>query len=158
MAVLRSLRLPELGGRLPGLPAIEALPLARGEPGVRPLPMSTDAPRTLALRRIHLLNHGLSTFLKDWEVWVKVPWTDTLTEGRVLSRGEWRGLTVDAMAGAQGVRVLCRGDSVRAPQHRAIRRDIPFVIEGLLPDDVSVEGLTVYVLFADRTQRVWHYG
>jgi hypothetical protein len=125
---------------------------------VRPLPISTDAPRTLGLRRIHLLNHGVSTFLRDWEVWVKVPWTETLTEGRVLSRHEWRSLTAGMIAGTARVPLVCREDSVRAPQHRPVKRDIPFVVEGLLPDDVSVEGLTVYVLFTDRTQRVWHYG
>ncbi|MGD2046193.1 MAG: hypothetical protein PVJ80_11155 [Gemmatimonadota bacterium] len=157
MAVLRSLRQPGLGDRLPSLPAIEALPLAPREPGLKPLPISTDAPRTLGLRRIHVLNHGVSTFLRDWEIWVKVPWSDALTEGRVLSRTEWRTLT-DGVAAKGQIPVLCREDSLRAPRHRPVKRDLPFLIEGLLPDDVSVEGLTVYVLFADRTHRVWHYG
>jgi len=156
MAVPRSARQPEPGRRLPNLPAIEPLPLALGEPGVRPLPISTDAPRTLGLRRIHLLNHGLSTFLKEWELWVRVPWSEQLTRGRLISRLEWASMRCALRD--DRVPVLCQGDSLRAPTHRPVKRDIPFVVEGLFPDDVSVEGLTVYVLFTDRTQRVWHYG
>lgn len=157
MAVPRAPKQPGTGGRsLPSLPAIESLPLPVCEPGVRPLPVTTDRPRTLGLRRIHILNHGLSTYLKDWEVWVRVPWQDELTQGRLISRLEWASMRL--LAARDGVPVLCAGDSLRAPAHRPVKRDIPFVLDGLLPDDISAEGISVYVLFTDRTQRVWHYG
>lgn len=157
MAVPRAPKQPETGGRtLPALPAIEPLPLPACEPAVRPLPISTDAPRTLALRRIHILNHGLSTFLRDWEVWIRVPWREELTRGRLVSRLEWASMR--RVLGCEEIPVLCEGDSLRAPTHRPVKRDIPFVVEGLLPDDISAEGIAVYVLFTDRTHRVWHYG
>jgi len=156
MAAPRSMHRPGQGDRLPWLPAIQALPLDPCEQGIRPLPISTDAPRTLALRRIHILNHGQSTFLKNWEVWVRVPWREELNRGRLISRLEWASMRL--RLGPEDIPVLCAGDALRAATHRPVKRDVPFIAENLLPEELSSESISVYVLFTDRTRRVWHYG
>lgn len=139
-----------------GRPIIQALPLGPSEPGVRPLPISTDAPRTLGLRRIHIVNRGAATFLWHWEVWTAVPGRDTLARARVIARREWADMCRGLARGA-GAPVLCEGDVVQAPRNTRILRDIPFLVEGLLPDDVSL-GIVVQVRFVDRANRRWIYG
>jgi hypothetical protein len=138
-------------------PAIQALPLDESDAGLRPLPISTDAPRTLALRRIHLMNHGESTLLRDWEVWTTLQGQSGPSGARVISRQEWEPMS-RVLGRESDVPVACKGDVVRAMRHSAIKRDIPFVVEGLLPDDLSAPGNIVQVTFVDGTNRPWRYG
>jgi len=141
----------------PGRPVIEALALGRSEPSVQALPLSTDAPRTLALRRIHIVNHGGGTVLRDWEVWTAAPSTAGMTRARVVSPEEWalmsRGLVLRS-----DVPVVCRGDVLYASTSRRLKRDIPFIVEGLLPDEIRPGRINVCVLFRDRFSRTWHCG
>jgi len=138
-----------------GRAAIEALPLWNAEPDVRPLPISMDAPRTLALRRIHIVNRGTGTVLGDWEVWICAPDQQSSGRARVVSPSEWASM--DTGAGHDRVPVLCSGDVLHAPKGRRIRRDIPFIVEGMLPDEILAGGIDVRVLFKDRSDRTWAY-
>lgn len=135
---------------------IDVLPLGHAEPSVRALPLSTDALRTLALRRIHIVNHGAGTLLRDWEVWTAAPDQVCMVPARVVSPEEWalmsRGLVLE-----DDVPVLCCGDVLPAPTNRRLRRDIPFIVEGMLPDEVRPGCIIVDVLFRDRTNRPWQY-
>lgn len=115
-----------------------------------------DAPRTLALRRIHIVNHGAGTVLRDWEVWVSAPDLADPTAVRVLSSSEWA--SIGTGVGHGDVPILCRGDVLYAAKDRRIRRDIPFVVEGMLPDEVTAGNVSVRVLFRDRANRHWLYG
>jgi len=134
--------------------AIEPLPLDRYEPSVRPLPISTDAPRILGLRRIHIVNRGTGTTLSNWEVWTSVPGRKGLTKARVISEEEWDPLR-EVFTHDDGVPVLCREDVLKAPQHRRIKRDVLFVAEGLMPDAFSTHDIDVQVRFMDRANKVW---
>lgn len=138
-------------------PSIEALPLCRSEPSVRSLPLTMDAPRTLALRRIHLVNHGVGTSLRDWEVWTAAPGQVGMSRARLMSQEEWALISRNLVC-EDDVPVLCRGDVLNAPTNRRIKRDLPFLVEGLLPDEVRPGRVVVYVLFRDRTNKAWHYG
>ena len=142
-------------GRAANRAAIEALPLSHSEPEVRPLPICMDAPRALALRRIHIVNRGTGTVLRDWEVWISTPEQRRPSRARVVSPSEWASMGIEL--GHDGVRVLCSGDVLRAPKGMRIRRDVPFLVEGMLPDEVASTGIDVRVLFKDRANRSWAY-
>jgi len=138
-----------------GRAAIEALPLWHAEPEVRPLPISMDAPRVLALRRIHLVNRGTGTVLGDWEVWISRPDQRHPCRARVVSPSEWASM--DKGAGHDRVPVLCSGNVLHAPKGRRIRGDVPFLVEGMLPDEILTGDIDVRVLFKDRANRSWTY-
>jgi len=135
-------------------PIIEPLPLDGHEPSVRALPISTDAPRILGLRRIHIVNRGHGTMLSNWEVWTSVPGREGLTQARVVCADEWDPMR-DAFTRKGDVPVLCSEDVLSAPRHRRIKRDIVFVAEGLMPDAFSAHEIDVEVRFRDRGRRSW---
>ena len=138
-----------------GRARIEALPLWHAEPDVRPLPISMDAPRALALRRIHIVNRGTGTVLGDWEVWISLPDQRRPRRARVVSPSEWASM--DKGARHDRVPVLCSGDVLHAPKGRRIRGDIPFLVEGMLPDEILAGDIEVRVVFRDRANRSWTY-
>ena len=134
---------------------IEALPLRRSEAAVRPLPMSMDAPRTLALRRIHIVNRGPGTVLRDWEVWITTQDRRRPDRARVMTHAEW--VAMGTVVADLDVPILCQGDVLSAPKGMRMRRDVPFLVEGMLPDEVVACGNDVRVQFKDRANRKWAY-
>jgi hypothetical protein len=101
------------------------------------------------------VNRGTGTVLGDWEVWISLPDQRRPRRARVVSPSEWASM--DKGAGHDRVPVLCSGDVLHAPKGRRIRGDIPFLVEGMLPDEILTGDIDVRVLFKDRANRSWTY-
>ncbi len=138
-------------------PEIEALELDESEPSVHPLSVVSNPPMTFALRRIHIVNHGEDTILRNWEVWATLPGEDGLSSVDVMSAQEWKAMGEGHLPGIN-VPVKCKSDIVQAPRNAPIKIDIPFTVPGLRPDDVVGPGHTIEVRFTDGAGKTWSYG
>lgn len=151
---------PEPMAELTARPRMEELPLGSSERSVSGATMSGRGggpPVAFGLRRIHVVNHGEDTFLRDWEVWYTHPTSGELAQAQVMSRQQLddavTSLTFDVNVG-----VISADDHESMQRNQPTRFDVAFMVAGLDADDVWGPGKIVEVRYRDGDGRQWRYG
>lgn len=138
------------------LPKIDRLELDPRE-GLYKFTMSGQPPQTYAIRRINLVNSGRDTNLRKWRVRLVLPGGGVVQSVTVLPSGSWEVMR-EAAVDYRAVQTACSDSAIKAVRNEEMKLDVPFVVDGLNPDDIPVFGTIAEVFFTDDTGREWSYG